>query len=110
MTVLLGSLLFEPTLKPFAAIAAVAAASVAPVTGGTAISGAPLETRRFTEDPAGTRAPATGLSLRMRPAARLALADVATVPTFRPAALNSVVAGLGDLPVSEGTVAKAGPV
>ncbi len=110
LTVLLGALLCEPTLKPFAVIVAVAAASVSPLTDGTVISGAPLETTRLTAEPAGAQLPAAGLSLTMKPAAILLLAALARVPTVRPAAFSAVVAALGDLPVTAGTVAKEGPL
>ena len=88
----LAAVLTVPTTRPAPVIALVAAACVRPTTFGTATGAGPLETTRFTGDPALTCVPAAGFSLITLPDGTVALAAVATVPTTRPAPVMALVA------------------
>ena len=54
------------------------------------VGGAPVETRRLTEEPAATVVPAAGLSLITLPEATVPLDPVVIVPTVRPAVVIAV--------------------
>ena len=101
-----------PTTNPAPVIAMVAAGCVRFTTFGTAIgpgAGAgPVETTRFTADPAATPMPAAGFWLITRPAATVALDCCVTAPTTSPAPVIAVLAAACAWFTTFGTV--TGPV
>jgi len=109
-TVLLAAVVTVPTTKPAFVIAVAAAACVIPTTFGTVKDAGPLDTTRFTADPALTDVPATGLSLTTLPDGTVLLAAVVTVPTTNPAFVSAVVAAACVEPTTFGTVTDAGPL
>jgi hypothetical protein len=80
--------------------------SARPGVGG----GAPVETRRLTEEPAATAVPAAGLSLITLPEATVLLDAVVTVPTVRPAVVIAVDAAAWVSPTTFGTLIWTGAV
>jgi hypothetical protein len=100
-TVVLDCVVTVPTVSPAAVIALLAAAWVLPTTFGTAI--APLETTRFTAEPASTAVPADGLSLMTVPEGTVVLDCVVIVPTVRPAVVIALLAAAWVLPTTFGT-------
>ncbi len=85
-------------------MAVVAAACVCPITFGTATkAGAPLDTTRFTEEPALIFAAALGFSLITLPAATVLLVAVVTVPTAKPAFWMEYAATACGRPTTLGT-------
>src|SRR4029453_8461901 len=81
-TVSLLAVVTAPTFRPALVIAVVAAACVRPTTFGTAMSGGPDDTTRFTAVPALTPVPAAGSWLMTRPAGTVVLVWLVTVPTI----------------------------
>ena len=91
-TVLLAAVVTVPTTRPAPVIAVVAAACVRPTTFGTATCAGPVDTTRFTAEPALTCVPAAGVSLMTFPAATVLLAAVVTMLSTNPAAVMAVSA------------------
>jgi hypothetical protein len=87
-----------------------AAPCVLPTTFGTATFAGPLEITKFTDDPALTLVPPTGLSLITLPDATVLLDAVVTVPTTSPAPVIAVLAAPCVLPTTFGTDTFAGPL
>jgi hypothetical protein len=93
-TVLLDAVVIVPTTNPAPLIAVDAALCANPITFGTATAAGPVETTRFTEDPAFTEAPAAGFELITLPVATVLLDAEVTVPTTNPAPVIAVDAAL----------------
>jgi hypothetical protein len=109
-TVLLDAVVTVPTIRPAPVIPVVAAACVDPSTFGTRTCAGPLDTTRFTADPALTNVPATGLTLITLPEGTVLLDIIVTIPTNRPAPVIAVVAAACVNPTTFGTDTCAGPV
>ncbi len=109
-TVPLACVVTVPTTKPAVVIAVLAALCVSPTTLGTLTFAGPLETTRFTEEPAFTLVPAVGFSLMTLPEATVPLACVVIVPTTKPAVVIAVLAALCVSPTTFGTLTLAGPL
>jgi hypothetical protein len=106
----LGAVVTVPTTNPALVIDVVAAACVSPTTFGTLTGAGPLDTTKFTADPAATLVPATGLSLITSPDGTVLLDAVVTVPSTKPAPVIAVVATACVSPTTFGTLTFAGPV
>jgi hypothetical protein len=95
-TVVLDDCEIVPSTSPAVVIAVVASTCVKFSTLGTGtVPGAgagPVDTTRFTAEPAATPTPATGFWLLTRPAGTVALDCCVTVPTTSPAPVTAVVA------------------
>ena len=100
-TVVLDWLETVPTTSPALFSRVVAYAWVMPTTFGT--DTLPLETTRFTAEPASTAVPADGLSLMTLPEGTVVLDCVVTVPTVSPAAVIALLAAAWVLPTTFGT-------
>src|SRR3954453_13069551 len=103
-TVVLDTVVTEPTVRPAVVIADVAATCVRPTTFGTATCDGPDETTSATALPAATCDPAMGLWLMTTPAGTVLLADVVTPPRTRPAPVMASVAAVCVKPTTFGTV------
>src|SRR5271156_1785054 len=79
-------------------------------TFGTVAPAGPLDTTRFTAEPAATLAPPTGLWLITAPEGTALLDWVVTVPTVRPAPVIAALAAACVEPTTFGTVSFAGPL
>src|SRR5262249_24573751 len=97
-------MVIAPTVSPVFVIAVDAALSVRPTTFGTATCAGPDETTNATAAPAATGAPAAGFWLMIDPDGTVALGDVVTTPTTRPAATMASEAAGCVSPTTFGTV------
>src|SRR5205814_1980037 len=91
-TVVLDAVVTVPGTNPAPVIAVVAAGCVRPTTLGTATTGGPADTTRFTALPVTACVPAVGLWLITDPARTVLLDAAATVPSTNPAPVMAVVA------------------
>src|SRR5919112_6344726 len=108
-TVVLGSVVIAPIVRPAVAIALLAAACVRPTTDGTATCGTPDETTSATALLGATSVPAAGVWLITDPAGTVALDAVVTTPTRSPTALSAVAAPASVNPTTAGTVTCGAP-
>src|SRR5262245_8685230 len=99
-----GANVTVPSVRLPAVIALVAAARVRPTTFGTVTIDGPDDTTNATDEPGAAAVPAAGVWLMIEPAGTVALGDVRTVPTTRPALVIAVVAADWVMPTTLGTV------